>query len=333
MLDTLLARVLSAPDSPTADLYFRNACADLLGRGVVQVAPTVFASKEACLVMRHGLRAGQLPVRRRLIYMVDDAVDDGIRDATLPFFYRQKLRMVEHAASRRLRPLADIAVVSSPALAERFRGIVETRLIRPYWSEGLATLDHFGRPDGAEGRIELAYLGSITHCSDMAFLVPVIRRLLATHRRLRIHLAARHRLPPDLDRHPRLVRIAGGGWTAYRRELAGRRFHIALYPLLDSPFNRGRSANKLIEHAVVGAAPVYSSGWEPGRMAAQAGGAIVLPNDPHAWYAGIDGLIRDPARCRRLAARSRALAGRLNDPAAQRRLWSELLGVGEPVLA
>ena len=104
MIQTLLSRVLSTPDSPTADLYFNNACGDFFdiggGAGVTRLAPTVFASAGACLVMRHAMRAKRLPGGRRLIYFIDDAVEQGVSDASLPFLYRQKLRLVERAAAR-----------------------------------------------------------------------------------------------------------------------------------------------------------------------------------------------------------------------------------------
>ncbi|MEM7188124.1 MAG: hypothetical protein AAF439_00810, partial [Pseudomonadota bacterium] len=80
MLSGLLSRVLTAPDSPTADLYFHNACRDFVPDQVQRLAPTVFASATACLVLRHGLRAGKLPDRRRLIYLIDDDVDAGTTD-------------------------------------------------------------------------------------------------------------------------------------------------------------------------------------------------------------------------------------------------------------
>ena len=44
MINGLLESILSPPDSPTADLYFRNACRDFLRDGVEQLGPTVFAS-------------------------------------------------------------------------------------------------------------------------------------------------------------------------------------------------------------------------------------------------------------------------------------------------
>jgi len=332
VFSTLMSRVLGAPDSPTADLYFRNACADFLARGVEQLAPTVFASDAACLVMRHDMRAGRLPSRRRLIYLIDDDVDAGTTDESLPFFYRQKLRMVECARGRRIRRFAGVAVVSSPVLARLFAPVTDTRLVRPYWSEPMAGLDHF-QDSGAPGSwIDMAYLGSAVHRTDLEFLLPAVERLLAAHSRLRFHLPARHRLPARLEAHPRIRRIPGTGWTAYRHALAGRRFHIALYPLMDTPFNRGRSPNKLIEHAIVGAAPVYSTSWAEGTRAAEEGAGLCLPNDGHAWHAGIAGLIGDAARMQRIAAGAQALGRRLNDPRPQRKLWRELLELKEPAL-
>ena len=330
VLDGLLSRVLSAPDSPTADLYFVNACPDFLDAGVERLAPTVFASPTTCLVMRHAMRAGPLPPRRRLVYLIDDDVAAGIADESLPYLYRRKLRMVEEPALRRFARRAGIAVVSAPGLARAFPPGLETHRLDPYWSERFAALDHF---EGATaGWIDMAYLCSSVHRSDLGFLLPVIARLLVAEPRLRFHLAGRHWLPASLERHPRVIRIPGQGWTAYRRAIAARRFHVVLYPLLDTPFNRGRSVNKMIEIAVVGAAPVYSEGWRHAGPARKVGAALCLSNDPEIWFAGLADLIRDPAEMHRLAAAAQVLARQLNQPEPQRRLWRDLFGLREPAL-
>lgn len=333
MLNILLDRILSTPDSPTADLYFRNACRDFLGKGVEQFAPTVFASDTACLVMRHDRRVGQLPARRRLIYFVDDDVDAGVSDTSLPFFYRQKLKLVERFAAQRIARAAGVAVVGSPILADLFRPIMDTYLLRPFWSERYAGLDHFDALEAGEGWIEMAYLGSSVHKADLEFLLPVVAQLLAQEPRLRFHLPARHRLPLGFDRHPRVVRIRGLGWTAYRREIVTRQFHIALYPLLETPFNRARSPNKLIEHAIVGAAPLYSSSWVESRRVANGTAGLCLPNDPRIWIDSLRALIRQPARLRDLAKGARQTAERINSGSPQRALWRRLLEVRDPALA
>ncbi|MEM9061899.1 MAG: hypothetical protein AAGD13_15675 [Pseudomonadota bacterium] len=333
MIDTLLSRLLSAPDSPTADLYFRNACGDLLGSQVRQIAPTVFLSDEACLVMRHAMRSGPLPQGRRLIYMLDDDVDAGVADMSLPFLYRQKLRMVERPAGKDLVRRADIAVVSSPLLEEMLSRHLETHLMMPYWSEGLAPLDHFDRAVLPGGRFEIAYLGSFAHRSDLQFLLPVLANLLARFETVHVHVPQRHALPSPFDLHPRVHRIPGLGWTEYRTRLTERRFHVALYPLLDTPFNRARSPNKLIEHAVVGAAPIYSAEWRETERIVHGASGLCLPNTQHAWVDAIAALIRAPERARHLAEGARAVARRLNDPGPQRALWRQLLGVQERSVA
>ena len=329
MIQALFSRVLSASDSPTADLYFRNACADLIGASVQQVAPTVFASDTACLVIRHALRAGRLPARRRLIYLIDDDVEAGAGDDSLPYLYRQKLRLVEAAQGRRIRRLAGVAVVASPTLARIFEPMMETHLLRPYWSEPFAGLDHFAEAEW----IDLAYLGSAVHRADLQFLYPVVRRLLAENRSLRFNLGAEHRLPADLDSHARVRRIPGRSWTDYRLEIARRRFHVALYPLMDTPFNRGRSPNKLIEHAVVGAAPVYSASWREARRAGVHNGGLCLPNEPGEWYRAVSGLIADRGEMARIAARAQHLGRKLNSAEKQRSLWRRLMDIREPLAA
>jgi hypothetical protein len=330
MLQTVLSRVLPAPPSPTADLYFMNACADLLDRGVTRLAPTVFASPGARLVMRHELGAPRpvgVPAAGRLIWFVDDAVAQGVDDATLPALYRRKLRLVERASERRVGASAAVVVVGSAELARRYAPRVETRLIHPYWSEPIAGQEHFEPALRGEGWIDIAYLGSTVHRADLAFLWPVIVAVLAAHPRVRFHLAERHRAPAALAGHPRVLRIPGLGWGAYRQGLAGRRFHLALYPLMDTPFNRARSVNKLIEHGVVGAAGLYSQSWDEARRAAEAGAGLNLRNRPDEWRAAIEHLLARPETLRALAAGTGALARRLNRAEPQRHLWAELMGV------
>ena len=337
MIQRLLSRVLSTPDSPTADLYFNNACGDFFdiggGAGVTRLAPTVFASAGACLVMRHAMRAKRLPGGRRLIYFIDDAVEQGVSDASLPFIYRQKLRLVERAAARRIGRRAAVAVVGSAELARRQTGRIETHLIHPYWSEPIAGLEHFGPLPGGAGWVDIAYLGSIVHRADLAFLWPVIGEVLAAHPRARFHLAERHRVPAALAGHPRVVRIPGLGWGAYRAGLAQRRFHLALYPLMDTEFNRGRSLNKLIEHGVVGAAALYSRSWGEAWRAGEGGAGLTLRNRRDDWRAAIEHLLARPETLRDLAAGAGALARTLNRAEPQRRLWAELMGVQEHVAA
>lgn len=327
MIQALLSRALSSPHSPTADLYFMNACADFLDAGVTRLAPTVFASASACLVMRHDLRASRLPRGRRLIYFVDDAVEQGVSDAGLPFLYRQKLRLVERRSARQAGQHAAAVVTGSPALARQYAPRARTRLIHPYWSEPIAGQEHFEPVAGGAGPVDIAYLGSAVHRADLQFLWPVIRAVLAAYPRARFHLAERHRVPAALAGHARVIRIPGRGWGAYRAGLAQRRFHLALYPLLDTEFNRARSLNKLIEHGVAGAAPLYSRSWGEARRVNRCGAGLTLANRRADWFAAIAHLLEHTEHMRDMAAAAGALARSLNRAGPQRRLWAGLMGV------
>ncbi|HSF95826.1 MAG TPA: hypothetical protein VLA52_12445 [Thermohalobaculum sp.] len=327
MFLSLVSRMLPAPESPTSDLYFFNACSDFLDAGVTRLAPTVFTTKRACVVMRHGLGAPRLPPGRRLIYLIDDEVEDGVADSSLPFLYRQKLRLLERPARRNFVPMAEVAVVSSPDLASRRSPGLQTRLLHPYWSEPIAGQQHFDAVLRGEGWIDIAFLGSSVHRTDLDFLWPVVCAVLNENPRVRFHLAERHAVPGGLVGHPRILRIPGRGWAAYRAGLGARRFHLALYPLMDTPFNRARSVNKLIEHGVAGAAALYSRNWAEAWRAGQGGAGIVLRNRREDWLEAIRHLLAHPRAIHELACGAAALARQLNLAEPQRRLWTELLGL------
>jgi hypothetical protein len=172
----------------------------------------------------------------------------------------------------------------------------------------------------------VAFTGALTHRAGLGFLAGALRRFLDAHPGAELYCAANHRLPPPLRDHPALRRVGPTAWPAYRRALPTMARRIAVYPLPDTPFARARSRSKLIEHAVMGAAPLYSAHWPRGPGAAAEGAGLALEADPEAWAAALAALAASPARARALAAGATALARRLEDPARQRALWTRLLG-------
>lgn len=304
------------PHSPTADLYFLNACRDWVGPGrpVARLGPGVFASARTLVVMRHAGLAGPLPRRERLFWLIDDDVEAALADPGLPAGHRLKLALHERRDGARLRAAGAEVVASSAALLASCAG-GRGHLLRPHWSEPLADLAHHGA-----GPVRLAYLGSAVHAGDLAFLAPVLLRLLAAHPAAELHLAANHAAGP-LAGHPRVVRIGGTRWPDWRARLPARRFDIALYPLLDTAANRARSVNKIVEHAIVGAAGVYSDTWPEAARIARRGAGLVLPNAAAAWESAVAALMADAGGRQAIAARARRLASDLNHPGLQREFW------------
>lgn len=332
MLDRIAARLLTRRPSPTVDLYFLNACSDLVGPAgpVRRVAPTVFESDTARLVIRHDTGAPTARGEEGLVYLLDDAVFVGLHDRSLPAAYRAKLQAVDCAAARRLLPRVDVLVVSTPEVAESLpRGLLrpDARVVQldPYWLGSLPGLAHFD----ATTPLEVAFLGAGTHAAAIPFLGAMLGPLLRAHPEMRITVSANHgramarAVPPD-----RLRVLSPVTWEEYRSQLAGLRAHLALYPLAETAFARARSSNKLIEHALVGAAPLYSGGWPRARLAASEGAGLALPPSPAAWAEAVAVLLDDRPGLRGLAARAQALAARINVAERQRTIWEELLALG-----
>ncbi|GMG80813.1 hypothetical protein LNKW23_00250 [Paralimibaculum aggregatum] len=327
--ERLAARAMIRPRSPTADLYLVNACGGWIGpdRPVARLGPGVFASAETLVVVRNWGRAEALPRRRRVIWLIDDDIEAACADRSLRPGQRLKLALFERRQGRRLLAAGAEVAVSSAALAERYRGRARVHLLRPHWSEPLAGLAHHAEA----GPVRIGFLGSAVHGGDLAFLLPVLRELLDRHPEAELHLAANHRLGA-LAGHPRLRPIRETSWQAYRASLGARRLHIALYPLRETPVNRARSVNKIIEHGVAGAAGVYSAGWPEAARVARRGAGLVLPERAGAWAEAVSGLIRDAAARRALAARGRALAADLNHPALLQDFWRHGFALGPPNL-
>lgn len=333
MLRRLFTRALTTLNSPTADLYFANACADWLADGVAEGlverhAPTVFASASTRLVIRHDGRAGAASRRRRTVYLLDDAVDlDGADEALSPF-WRFKLHVVERAAAGAFLPDAAAAVASSPALAEMMRARAPktpVHVIDPYWAGEFPPLDHHD----AQG-FRIAYLGSEVHRPDIAALAPMLAAFLEEEPEAELVLAGGHEALAPFRSHKRVRALGPLPWGEYKRRLSILRPHVALYPLRDTPFNAARSLNKLIEHGMAGAAGLYAASWPGAALAEDAGAGMALPDDPRAWRAALEGLAADRAQAKAMAAAGAALARRINDPAPQRALWSELLEIDRP---
>lgn len=327
------------PARPTTDLYFLNACRSGLGRypllGGVSGAPLRRIGANSFLTGHHAVVSrGDAPAvvdailrddTLQLTYVIDDDLAAAESDASLPTDYRDRLIALRDGQHRALVARADTIVVCSDHLAERYRSCAaEVKVLDPYWSDRLADDWHFAAMQEG-GLIDVAYLGSVTHGADRAFVFEVMAHLLERNARMRLTLISSKPLGNALDHHARVRRLRPLPWWLYRHSLRRRRYHLALYPMLDTPFNRGRSLNKLIEHAVVGAVGVYSRDWCYADRVTDGETGFLAENTVDAWVAAVELALADPQKLRRMQGKARAAATLLNDPAPQRRFWSERL--------
>jgi hypothetical protein len=114
-------------------------------------------------------------------------------------------------------------------------------------------------------------------------------------------------------------------WPGYRAFIAKNRFHAAIAPALDTPFNRARSVTRLHDNAAFGAAGLYSR--QPPFHDVVGTGGFLVENNVEAWQAALETVITDRALTRGIASEGQALSRRLGDPALVRNFWIRELGL------
>ncbi len=317
---------------PTTDLYFLNSCAGSVSgffrRGPVRrLGDNCFAAGETVLLIRQDrpdlmdrLRAAP---PRRLIYLIDDDIQAAREDATLPENYRSRLTRFHTEYHAELVARADTLVVTSDLLLQKFSLHHDVRIVHPVWHLDPADDRHFDALAGGAA-VHAMHLGTASHQAGLDFLKPVVEALLERFDRFHFTYVGRDARLGALDGHPRVHRERPQSWRRYRKTLGRRRVHLGLYPLPDTPFNRARSRNKLLEHAIVGAVGVYSRSW-PTAGELQ-GCAILTGPDAADWIAALSPYLEEPQRLRPLAQAARRVIGPLNDSTSQRRFWADVLG-------
>jgi len=113
------------------------------------------------------------------------------------------------------------------------------------------------------------------------------------------------------------------GWGAFQRVLKRERFHLAVAPSLDTPFNRARSINKVLDHAAVGTAGLYSSCSPAAAVVKNGRDGMLLENDPQVWRLELERLITEPDRMRQIAVGGMELSAQIGDPARVRMFWEK----------
>lgn len=317
---------------PSTDLYFMNACghrvAKWFRRGPIRaLGQNCFAAGDTILLIRRDQDQWMRDLRShsgRLIYLIDDDIEGAKDSPSLPADYRERLIRFHEEYHQALTERADTLVVTSPALQERFAAHRDVRLLHPAWHLPMADDGHYDEI-AQGGLIRSAHLGSGSHAESLEFLRPVIASLLERHEHF--HFTYMGHMPAlgTLDQHPRVRRQRPLSWPRYRRWIRKQRFHLGIYPLGKTPFDKARSQNKLLEHGVVGAVGVYSDNWFPASELKQQ--AIVTGENVQDWVDTISATLAAPEILRKLAQQARPTLDRLNDPTTQQRFWGELLDV------
>lgn len=240
--------------------------------------------------------------KTNIVYLFDDDFEAAGRTNGIPVDYARRLDRVLRTEFPRLCRLADRVVVTSSELARRYDRL-SPEIMSPNVYLPEATLDHHEEPD----RIRIVYFGTGVHNRDLAMVSDALQEIHDEFSQVDILVTGKE-FPGKLAGLPRVQCIRQLSWPRFREFLSNRRDHIALAPLMETPFNTAKSCIKFAEACIVGAAGIYSR-LEPYETTVQHDyNGLLVDNSSTAWREALQRLVLDHAHRRALAHNAQVLA-------------------------
>ncbi len=319
---------------PTLDYYFIKAMGLFIASGanpepsrpIVRLGPYTFVHLRRAVIFRY-VTPNELDLIRasnpeRVYYLIDDMLPLAHACRELPADYRERLVKFTREVLPLILDLNPTVVAPSDAILALFPHHAGERLDPAYLAVA-PDRDHFAD----SGPLRLAFLGTRSHANGLDFLAPILEQVLTGDGDITLTVFFGRHLPTRIARLPGVENHAPLPWADYRTRMAPERFHVLLAPLLDTPFNRGRSLTKLMEAAAAGAA-LMASDRLPFSAAIKAGrDGLLLGDVAGDWVREIRRLAADREAARILAEGTTRLARRFGDPEKLDLFWRQRLGL------
>ncbi|MGY3727752.1 MULTISPECIES: glycosyltransferase family protein [Cobetia] len=299
--------VLSDGARPTEDIYFLESAAPALRRygAIVERFDTRryhlptrwvlqrLAGANLLIVRSLGERWVRLIERHRerfgrIVYLIDDDLGAVTGTDGLPTAYVARLSGLSMRQPA-LLALADEVVACCEALVEKFRrehGNVS--LLTPPMLASATEPADFTRPDWTIG-----YHGTRAHRDDIAHLAPALMSVMEMYPRVRLEIMMGRHVPDALADIARLEAPEALPWKAFQHYQATRRIQIGLAPLLETPFNRGKSWIKFLDIAAMGGVGIYSRRAPYTEIVEHGVDGLLVGDDPADWQAALERLLGD----------------------------------------
>lgn len=323
----------SGKQLPSISLYFADPLADLIcldgvrpDRPIHRLSRTIFACGRAAVVVRYAAKRELELLRSRRfekVYLLIDDDFDSLSDGDgLPVDYRRRLVAYRDGPFQRLMDLVTDVVAPSEHILKRFRRKRALQLDPAQCHQAGALVHHnLVRP------FDIVFAATRSHLQDLGHIAPALADVLKQFPDARLTTFLNGHAPRSLRMVPNAIHLPMMEWTRYRAFVAENRFHVAIAPALDTPFNRARSISKLHDHAAYGAAGIYSRQPPFDRIVTNGKSGLLLSNDPIEWRNAILELARHRDQTLKLAAGGQVLSQTLGDMRRVRNFWMQELGL------
>jgi processive 1,2-diacylglycerol beta-glucosyltransferase len=244
-----------------------------------------------------------------VVYELDDNLLDLRRKEPWETYPGDALRGVVAFLTRQ----ADGMIVSTPTLAKRVARLRSDALVVPN------ALDErlFGSaPEPSASRstsVTIGYMGTLTHEADLRMVLAPLRALLRRHAgRVRLELVgggADERIASLFQGLPFRMRNLGSEhpyprFVPWMRQQL--RWDVAIAPLEDDAFTRGKSDLKYLDYAALGIPGVFSDVRPYRETVRDRETGLLAANGPRAWAEALEEIVSDGALRVRLAAAATA---------------------------
>ncbi len=323
-------RLLQPLDHPAIGGDFEVRLAD--AKSILEIEADIIATQRYALPDVRAVDALAAHARRigaTLLYDLDDDLPNIPRSHPEAEELRPRAPVV-----RRILAVADAVWVSTPALADNIARMAANVTVVPNGLDERIWAAVPPNHPAPAGPARLFCMGTTTHERDFAMIVPALVRLkqeFGSDVEIGlVGMTGSADLPAGIHRIsvPHRASLSYPGFVHWlTSSLPG--WHIGLAPLLDTPFNRAKSAIKVMDYAALGLAvlasdvPVYR-GSIPSGPAGQ-----LVANEARAWYAALSWLVRNRALRLAMAAEARpaflASSSLAVQAQARREAWLRLL--------
>lgn len=259
-----------------------------------------------------------------IFYLMDDDVAAAEDSRWLPGGYRTRMMNVAHGEFQTMLNLCDRFIVTCDFLQRRYKS-EKTDLLEPPYLHIPESMSHL-RSDRS---IRIAYHGTMVHRDDVAAIAPALRYVHDKYSNTKIQIVMGDYVPSALKGLPRVETVPAMPWDEYKLFIRKAYAHIALAPILSTPYNLGKSVVKIMDIASLGAVGLYTRSEPYTKYISNGIDGYLLENDPIMWQKSLSWLVERPDEIRKMAFKGQDLAHKIGNIERLREYWKQQLDIVE----